>query len=215
MPLSPRARELYTRIADPAIKLGELKKIARTIKRDHDLALELWSTGEYHPRMLATLILDKQQLTQELIDALDADLDRHPPEESNRIMEWLMANQLTKDRRTVALMQSWQHSPSPRQRRTFWYHQARLRWTGQAPPDNTAALMDAIEAELATEDPAVQWAMNFTAAWIGIHDTAYRQRCIDIGEATGLYREEKAVRGCTPNYLPAFIETEVNKRQKA
>ena len=37
-------------------KLGDLRKIAKDIKKDHELAMELWSTEEFLPRLLAILI---------------------------------------------------------------------------------------------------------------------------------------------------------------
>lgn len=40
-------------------KLGDLRKIAKDIKKDHELAMELWSTEEFLPRLLAILIMDK------------------------------------------------------------------------------------------------------------------------------------------------------------
>lgn len=33
-----------------------------------------------------------------------------------------------------------------------------------------------------------------------------------IGEKTGLYKDEVVHRGCTPGYLPEFIEMELNKK---
>lgn len=195
-------------------RLGDLRKIAKEIKKDHELAMELWSTGEYLPRLLATLIMDKKLLTQEVLDLLDQDMQVHPFDERNNLMDWLMANQLTKDKKTIALLESWGNSQSALQRRAFWYYQARLRWTGQTPPDNTEDLLSAIEANIAQEEPEVQWAMNFTAGWIGIYDEKYRERCITLGEKTGLYKDEIVSKGCTPNYLPEFIAIEVNKRNK-
>ena len=64
------------------------------------------------------------------------------------------------------------------------------------------------------EQPEVQWAMNFTAGQIGKFQEEYRDRCISIGEDTGLYKEEVAPKGCTPNYLPKFIPMEVAKLKK-
>lgn len=213
MKLSSKAQEIHTQINTDSTKMGDLKKIAKEIKKDHELAMELWSTGDLYPRFLAILILDKKLLSQELIDKLDRDMQIHDSSERTRMMEWLMANQLMKDKKTLELIQTWQHSPSSLQRRTFWYYQARLRWTGQTPPDNTAELISAIEANISKEGPEVQWAMNFLAGWIGVYDETYRERCQKIGEKTGLYKDEKIVKGCTPNYLPAFIEIEVNKRK--
>lgn len=214
MNLSAQAEKIHSQINSESTKMGDLKKIAKEIKKDHELALELWSTGDYFPRLLAILIMDKKMLSQELIDKLDEEMQMHTFDEKNRLMEWLMANQLTKDKKTLALIQTWEKSHSALQRRTFWYYQARLRWTGQTPPDNTADLLSEIEQNIASEAPEVQWAMNFTAAWIGVFDEPYRNRCITLGEQTGLYKDEVVPKGCTPNYLPAFIDVEVTKRQE-
>jgi 3-methyladenine DNA glycosylase AlkD len=111
-------------------------------------------------------------------------------------------------------MESWEHSPSALQRRIFWYYQARLRWTGKTSPSNTDHLLASIESRIDSEEPEVQWAMNFTAAQIGIHQPEHRSRCIAIGEQTGLYKDEVVAKGCTPNYLPDFISIEVAKLKK-
>ena len=67
---------------------------------------------------------------------------------------------------------------------------------------------------MAGEEPEVQWAMNFAAGQIGIHETEYRRRCVKLGEKLGLYKDEPFSRGCTPNYLPEFIRIEAEKLNK-
>ena len=214
MTLSSKAQDIYTQVAKENTKLGDLRKIAKEIKRDHELAMELWSSGNFFARQLAVLIMDKKQLSQEVIDQLDTDIQSHNFDERNQLTDWLMANQLTKDKNTLALIASWEHSNSPLQRRVFWYHQARLRWMGQEPPPNTEDLLASIEARLANEQPEVQWAMNFTAGQIGVHEPKQRTRCIAIGEKTGLYKGDPVSRGCTPSYLPEFIAMEASKWKK-
>lgn len=209
--LSSQAENILAQI-NAKTKLGDLRKIAENIKKDHDLALELWSTGRFFPRLLALLLMDNKRVSQDLISMLDKDMYSHSFDERNQLMDWFMANQLIKNRKTIALLDSWENSHSALQRRTFWYYQARLRWTGQTPPANTAALLTKIEANIAKEEPEVQWAMNFTAGWIGVHEKQYRNRCISIGVKTGLYKGEMVSKGCTPNYLPEFIAIESNKR---
>lgn len=208
---SSKAENILTQI-NSKTKLGDLRKIAKDIKKDHELAMELWSTDAYLPRLLAILIMDKKLLSQEALKKLDQDMQTHPFDERNNLMDWLMANQLTKDKKTIALMESWENSSSALQRRAFWYYQARLRWTGQTPPDNTEYLLSALEATITQEEPEVQWAMNFTAGWIGVFDEKNRARCMKLGEKTGLYKDEKVAKGCTPSYLPEFIAIEANKR---
>lgn len=211
MKLSSKTAYILSQISTTT-KLGDLRKIAKEIKKDHELALELWSTPNFLARLLAILIMDNKRISQDTVNQLDQDMLMHPPEERNQLMDWLMANQLTKDKKTIALIESWQNSVSPLQRRIFWYYQARLRWTGQIPPPNSLELLNEIEAKIAREEPEVQWAMNFLAGWIGVYEKQYRDRCIAIGEKTGLYKGDMVSKGCTPNYLPEFIAIESNKR---
>lgn len=211
--LSSKAEIILLKIKHNRL-LGNLRKIAKDIKKDHELALELWSTAEFLPRLLAVLILDKKRLSEDDLNAFTADMQTHDFNERNNLMDWLFANQLTKDKQKIALIESWANSPFALKRRTFWYYQGRLRWTGKTPPENTEDLLSLIEATITQEQAEVQWAMNFTAGWIGVFDEQYRDRCIELGKRTGLYKDEKVSKGCTPNYLPDFIRIEYNKRQK-
>ena len=214
MKLSEKAKGILHQINDENIRLGKLRKIAKEIKKDHALAMELWSTKQFNARLLAILIMNKKQLTDELLDRLDKDMLQHTEEDGNQLMDWLMANQLTKYKKTISLMESWLNSPSSLQRRTFWYYQGRLRWVGQTPPPNSNKLLSFIESQIKTEEPRVQWAMNFTAAQIGIFEEKFRARCVAIGEETGLYKDEKVAKNCTPNYLPKYIAMQVAKLKK-
>jgi len=214
MTLSPKAREIYDQLDKDNPRMGDIKKLAAMIKKDHDLAIVLWATGEFTPRLLAVLIMDKSLLNQEVIEELVDGMSIHDEAQRNRLSEWFMANQLMKSKPTVKLLKSWEHHKMPTLRRLFWYHQARLRWTGQEPPENTAILVKTIKDKLSKETAEVQWTMNFTAAWIGIHDKQYRDELVMLGKEVGLYSDEPFVRGCTPNYLPEFIRVEVEKREK-
>lgn len=130
MELSSKAENIITQINQKHTKLGDLRKIATSIKKDHDLAMELWLTGKYLARQLAILIIDKKLLSQEVIDKLVKDIEEHKENERVQLIDWLMANQLSKDKKTISLMEYWENSPSALQRRVFWYYQARLRWVG-------------------------------------------------------------------------------------
>ncbi len=213
MALSARAKKLVAEITGENVKLGDLKKRGAEIKKDHDLAMELWSTGEFYPRLLATLIFDKKLLSKNVIDQLAADMLRHDLEDRCQLADWLLANQLAKDKKLVSLIATWEKNSSPLLRRLFWYHQARLRWVGQAPPDNSADLLDSLEKNMATAEPDVQWAMNFCARQIGVHEPKFRSRCIKLGKALGLYKDEHVAKNCTPSYIPEFIRIEVAKRE--
>jgi 3-methyladenine DNA glycosylase AlkD len=113
MALSARAKELVAEFTHANVKLGDLKKRGSEIKKDHDLATELWSTGDHYPRLLAILIFDNKLLSEKAIDQLASDMLRHDAEERNQLADWLLANQLTKNRKLVSLITTWEGNPSP------------------------------------------------------------------------------------------------------
>ncbi len=57
------------------VSVGDCRKVARMIGRDHDLAQQLWRQGVYEGRMLACFVADPKQVTPELMNAWAADFD--------------------------------------------------------------------------------------------------------------------------------------------
>ena len=51
------------------VRYADLYKIQKQIKRDHELALKLWETGNHDARILATLIVDPEAITARQLDA--------------------------------------------------------------------------------------------------------------------------------------------------
>jgi 3-methyladenine DNA glycosylase AlkD len=51
------------------IPMPELRKLAKLIKKDHNLALALWDTGLHEARILASMIDDPKLVSPEQIDA--------------------------------------------------------------------------------------------------------------------------------------------------
>ncbi len=57
------------------IPMPELRRLAKSIKKNHELAISLWSTGIHEARILSVLIADPKQLTLELASEWCADFD--------------------------------------------------------------------------------------------------------------------------------------------
>lgn len=60
MTRSAEAKALLQQIKPGSTKLGDIRNMAKAIKMDHALAMELWSSGAYLPRQLAILIMDRK-----------------------------------------------------------------------------------------------------------------------------------------------------------
>jgi 3-methyladenine DNA glycosylase AlkD len=73
------------------------------------------------------------------------------------------------------------------------------------------ALLDRLESEMGTADPAAQWTMNAALAAIGIHLPRFRKRAVAIGETLGVYRDYPVSKGCTSPFAPIWINAMVNR----
>ena len=82
---SAKAKKIAATLNREERKMGDIKKMAKEIKKDHDLAVELWSTGDFHPRLLSTLIFDKKLLSAESIELLAADMLDHDEAKKNQM----------------------------------------------------------------------------------------------------------------------------------
>lgn len=51
------------------VKIPDLRKLAKTIKKDHTLAQELWDTGIHEARIMASLVDDPALVTEEQMDS--------------------------------------------------------------------------------------------------------------------------------------------------
>lgn len=56
------------------VSTGEIRKLAKTIGKSNELALELWETGYHEARLLAVLLFDKKQFSLEEAQRLMKDV---------------------------------------------------------------------------------------------------------------------------------------------
>jgi hypothetical protein len=95
---------------------------------------------------------------------------RHDAEERTQLADWLLANQLAKDKKLVSLIATWEKNPSPILRRLFWYHQARLRWVDICWYESEESLHPMVElaARSCALHPAqLSWLTTFSLAGFG------------------------------------------------
>ena len=57
------------------VSLWELRRMAKPLRRDHELALALWATGNHEARLLATIVDDPALVDEAQMEAWVADLD--------------------------------------------------------------------------------------------------------------------------------------------
>ena len=125
--------------------------------------------------------------------------------------DWLNSYVVAQHPEKEALREKWMKAKDRWAARAGW-HLTASRVNKGADGLDLPALLDRIEKEMPKAMPEVQWTMNNTLAAIGIHDPKLRKRAIAIGEKIGLYRDWPVSKGCTPPYVPVWVEAMV-KRQ--
>lgn len=190
------------------VMLGKIRAVAKEIGANHQLALELWATGNIDARQLAILLLDPKRLSA-------AELDVFVRESGFvQVFDWLDSYVLRKHPEKEALRQKWLTDKSPWAARAGWSLTAER--ISQRPQGlDLQALLDRIEAEMGDAAPEVQWTMNNSLAGIGIHHAELRQRAIDIGEKLGVLRDYPTPKGCTSPFAPVWIAEMVRRNQAA
>ena len=187
------------------VKLGDIRAIAKKIKTDHQLALELWDTGNVEAQLLATLVIKPMALSADELDQLTRSTT------CAQVADWLNAYVVAQHPEKEALREKWMKAKDRWAARAGWHFTASQINKGAEGLD-LPALLDRIEKEMPGAMPEVQWTMNNTLAAIGIRDARLRKRAIAIGEKIGLYRDWPVSKGCTPPYVPVWVDFMV-KRQ--
>jgi 3-methyladenine DNA glycosylase AlkD len=208
--LGDKARRAHnTRAGAPdnqfGVKLGDIRALAKKIKTDHELALKLWDTGNVEAQLLAALLIQPKSLSADEVDKLTRSTT------CSQVADWLNAYVVAQHPEKEALRQRWMRANDRWAARAGWNLTA-SRVSKDADGLDLPGLLDVIEKELPKAMPEVQWTMNNTLGAIGIHHPKHRQRAIAIGEKIGLYRDWPVSKGCTPPYVPVWVEAMV-KRQ--
>jgi 3-methyladenine DNA glycosylase AlkD len=210
---NPRVRDMNTRNGAPenqfGVQMGSIRAIAKSIKVNHELGLDLWGTGNVDAMFLATLIVKPKLLSEDELERMSASVTfTHPRFGMSQLADWLTSYVVKQHPAKEALRRRWMESDHPMLARAGWSLTCE-RITKDAEGLDLSALLDRIEREMGSAPRATQWTMNFCLGEIGIRFPEHRQRAIDIGEKLGLYRDYPVSKGCTSPYVPSWIEAMV------
>ena len=187
------------------VKTGDIRKLAKEIKVDHDLGLSLWETGNADAQMLAILLVRPKDLDAKQL----ATMAREGTCEW--VADWLNSYVIKKHPDKESLREKWMKSKDAMTKRAGWSLTSE-RVAKQPDGLDLDALLDRIEKEMPKAAPQAQWTMNVCLVNIGIHHEEHRERALAIGEALGIYRDYPASKGCTSPFAPIWINKLVSRQ---
>ncbi|MNQ36588.1 DNA alkylation repair enzyme [compost metagenome] len=189
------------------VKMGDIRNIAKKIKTNHELALQLWDTGKnVEARFLAALLIDPKKLSNDEIAKIVTS------EKFTHIADWFYSYVIKEYTDKETLRQKWMHSSDVMQARAAWSLTSGCVTRNPELVD-IPALLDRIENEMPNAASEVQWTMNSTLAQIGINHPEYRERALSIGEKLGIYRDYPTSKGCTSPFAPIWINEMVRRQE--
>ncbi|MFB7426571.1 MULTISPECIES: DNA alkylation repair protein [Streptomyces] len=203
----PRAREVNERHGDDhGVNLARLRAIAKRLGTRHELARELWATGDTAARLLATLVCRPKEFGRDELDAMLRGA-RAP-----KAHDWLVNHVVKKGPHAEELRLLWLADPDPVVAAAGW---ALTTERVAKRPDglDLDALLDTVEQEMKDAPDRLQWAMNHCLAQIGIEHPAHRARALAIGERLEVLKDYPTPKGCTSPYAPVWITELVRRRE--
>lgn len=188
------------------VKLGDIRAVAKKLKTDHELALQLWETGNVEAQLVATLIMRPASLSATEVDKLTRSVT------CAQVADWLNSYVVAAHPDKETLRVKWMKAKDRWAARAGWNFTASRINKGDTDGLDLVALLDRIEKELPKALPEVQWTMNNTLGAIGIHHAELRERAVAIGEKIGLYRDWPVSKGCIPPFVPVWVGAMVKRK---
>ncbi|MGL4953280.1 MAG: DNA alkylation repair protein, partial [Culicoidibacterales bacterium] len=154
---------------------GELRKLAKKIKQDHQLAQALWMSGNSDARMIAAMIFDPKQLTEAECEQLVLSTDSYQSRDE------LIAHTLSFSKAAQTLAAKWWNSEDELLARAGWSLVV-AKVIANNEPEKIPTYLTKIEAELQQAKGKHQEMMNRALCEIGIRYPEYTEQCLAIGE---------------------------------
>lgn len=193
---------------DHGVKLADLRTLAKELKTQHELARELWDTGETAPRLLALLVCRPRAFSATDLDAMIRTAS------VPKVQDWLVGYVVKKSPSVEELRSAWMTDPDPTVEAAGWaLTSERVVKSPEGLP--MSALLDAIEARMQDAPDRLQWAMNTCLAQVGIHHPELRERALEIGERLRVLEDYPTSPGCTSPYAPTWIAEMLRRQETA
>ncbi|AWZ25242.1 DNA alkylation repair protein [Rhodococcus pyridinivorans] len=193
---------------DHGVNLSALRAVAKRVKTQHELAQQLWATGDTAARLLALLICRPKAFTADELDTMVRETG------TPKVHDWFVNYVVKENPHAEELRGRWMTDPDPIVASAGWALTAE-RVVKNADGLDLSGLLDIIDAQMRDAPERLQWAMNTCLAQVGIEHPDHRARALDIGERLEVLKDYPTSPGCTSPYAPAWIGEMVQRKNEA
>ena len=204
----PKVRAVNERHGDDhGVNLSKLRAIAKRLKTQHPLAVELWETDDTPAQLVALLICRPKEFTHDELDAMVRQA------RASKVRDWLINYVVKKSPHVEELRVAWSTDADADVRSAGWALTAE-RVRKNADGLDLSRLLDVVDAQMKDAPDRLQWEMNNTLAYIGIEHAELRARALEIGERLEVLKDYPTPPGCTSPYAPLWIAEMVRRQEE-
>ena len=192
------------------VSYANQNKLAKAIKRDQSLALELWATGNHDARVLAAMVADPVEASESLLETWASDLD-------NYVLTDTFSSFVGKTGLAQAKANEWTAAVGEWPGRAGWHLVAHLAMKDQSLPDDYFTnRLATIEGQIHTRKNRVRDAMNNALIAIGIRNEVLEELALAAAARIGKVEVDHGQTGCkTPDAADYIRRTLTRREQKA
>jgi 3-methyladenine DNA glycosylase AlkD len=212
---SAQTRKIYRRHGGKGDMFGVsyafLGKMKRKIKTDQKLAEQLWATGNYDARILATMVADAPSMTAATLDSWARDLeDRH--------LDAALSNVAAEAPSARKRMEKWTSAKNELIGCAGWHTLASLAREEEGLDDAYFEnYLEKIETQIHSSPNWVKYAMNNALINIGVRNPKLEKKAIAAAKRIGTVDVDHGETGCKTPEAVAYIKKTVayNKKKAA
>lgn len=210
---SEQNRKVYRRHgiggAQFGVSYAALAKLAKKIKTDHELAQQLWKTGNHDARVLATMIADPEQATEAQLEAWREDLDQYV------ICDAFVRYFVSRTPVARKKAEAWSRSDEEWSGRAGWLLLASVAMSEDREGDAYfEKRLAEIEEGIHQARNRVRDAMNGALIGIGLRNARLRTQALAAARRIGKVHVDHGETGCKTPDAAAYIERAQARRKR-
>lgn len=206
-------RKVYARhgINEPmfGVSYANLKALAKKIGKDHELAVDLWTTGNHDARILATMIGEPEKVDAKLVESWAKDLDNYA------VTDALggLAGRAEMPRKVI---DKWSNSKDEWFGQLGWNLITRLAMNSSDCPDSYfKSKIGVIEKKIHKSKNRTRYSMNGSLIAIGMRSAILRKEALAAAKRIGKVEVDHGETGCkTPDAADYIKRAAARKKKK-